>query len=837
MTYQEYFQPYQNYFWQWEDHKEVVAISGGNTIAYRELVESVLEQLSIQGIPPFGSLLLAIIATNPNGAADLDYVRSMISPDVQSGDQSVEQAFTFLEMLSKLPADYKQGTNRLILFQTIFESCHNRLSGRAARRILSDYRTIKGDHQQAETRLMEKKDRYKRDLLPIALLSKSFPDVKTLLSKISSALDIDLDLKELNNNLNQKKQENWLQQMIDEHATQPVGVLVNHLWSALHIPLHNSLPSKQPLGGVSDLTNKGDFDKLLISEFANDDLVFMSRLANNEALYINREVPPISNNLKRVLIIDVSIKAWGTPKTVAYAVMMAIARHPKTDIECIAFSVGNTYHPVTFDKIDDLIFSLRHVDGCLNPVKGLESFIKDYEGKAEVFFISVADNMQSPEMMKLMSDHHDFFNYWIYITNQGRVSLYRRQQNNKKHIQDFQLPLNELWSRPAGKSKTGPSSTRVPMLLKTPQNVLKTMSTADGTIYQITPDGKLFRLYDIESNKNEKGWELVVQDLPFASVNAEMGLLDDGAHVLLVFVQKERKALLLNLSTNDRKVFPFQEWMHSSNNFVFYDNKFYYVSAENNWAISIDGTVNRSSVFPKVILESHQSREKELNVLQHKFYDSWKQLKNVQQLTINENGNLAFNTHELYINSNGIIKLDASLASEQVLMAEKISKSNFLFADGSTIEVKRAGYFVLKSSNAKIPHIYVPAVLDSSLGVATAGAFSGNEYYYKSPRVNVFLKAAGSQPLEVVKIVKEFTGLGLKDAKNLVDNAPQLIWQNAAHKKASELKTKLKRTGATAAIESLVNDPNTVTETLHPNMFFERYIHPFISTIKNGTKN
>ncbi|RYE13081.1 MAG: hypothetical protein EOP45_21785, partial [Sphingobacteriaceae bacterium] len=209
-------------------------------------------------------------------------------------------------MLSELPVEYKQGRNRLLLFQTLFESCHNRLSNKTARRIISDYRTITVEKQK--------------------------------------------DIKELNSNLNQKeKQRDWVQQLVEEHATNPIGVLINYIWSALSIPFHNSLPSKQPLGGVSDLTNKGDFDKLLISEFANDDLVFLSRLANNEALYLNREVPPVNNNVKRVIIIDISIKTWGTPKAIAYAVMLAIAKHPKTDIECIAFSVGDTFLPISFN--------------------------------------------------------------------------------------------------------------------------------------------------------------------------------------------------------------------------------------------------------------------------------------------------------------------------------------------------------------------------------------------------------------------------------------------------------------------------------------------------------
>ena len=95
--------------------------------------------------------------------------------------------------------------------------------------------------------------------------------------------------------------------------------------------MHHQLPGDQPLGGFSDLSNKGDFDKLLISEFANDELLLLSRVANNEALVLHREIPPGTDDLQRVVLLDVSLKSWGNPRILAYATMLAIARHPRTD--------------------------------------------------------------------------------------------------------------------------------------------------------------------------------------------------------------------------------------------------------------------------------------------------------------------------------------------------------------------------------------------------------------------------------------------------------------------------------------------------------------------------
>lgn len=61
---------------------------------------------------------------------------------------------------------------------------------------------------------------------------------------------------------------------------------------------------------------------------------------------------------------------------------------------------------------------------------------------------------------------------------------------------------------------------------------------------------------------------------------------------------------------------------------------------------------------------------------------------------------------------------------------------------------------------------------------------------------NVILKAAGANKLAIVKIVKELTGLGLKEAKDLVDSAPKPIKEGVDKATAEELKNKLTEAGA-----------------------------------------
>jgi large subunit ribosomal protein L7/L12 len=66
---------------------------------------------------------------------------------------------------------------------------------------------------------------------------------------------------------------------------------------------------------------------------------------------------------------------------------------------------------------------------------------------------------------------------------------------------------------------------------------------------------------------------------------------------------------------------------------------------------------------------------------------------------------------------------------------------------------------------------------------------------------DVELKEAGGQKIAVIKVVKEITGKGLKDAKDLVDKAPAVIKENVAKAEAEELKKKLEEAGATVELK------------------------------------
>ena len=80
--------------------------------------------------------------------------------------------------------------------------------------------------------------------------------------------------------------------------------------------------------------------------------------------------------------------------------------------------------------------------------------------------------------------------------------------------------------------------------------------------------------------------------------------------------------------------------------------------------------------------------------------------------------------------------------------------------------------------------------------VAAAGGGEGAAVVEEKTAFNVILKSAGASKLNVVKIVKDLTGLGLKEAKALVDGAPKPLKEGVSKAEAEEIAAKLKEAGA-----------------------------------------
>lgn len=85
--------------------------------------------------------------------------------------------------------------------------------------------------------------------------------------------------------------------------------------------------------------------------------------------------------------------------------------------------------------------------------------------------------------------------------------------------------------------------------------------------------------------------------------------------------------------------------------------------------------------------------------------------------------------------------------------------------------------------------------------VVVAGGATSEGGAAEKSEFDVVLEDAGSQKIKVIKVVREITGLGLKDAKEIVDGAPKTLKEAASKEEAEEIKEKLAEVGATVELK------------------------------------
>lgn len=91
--------------------------------------------------------------------------------------------------------------------------------------------------------------------------------------------------------------------------------------------------------------------------------------------------------------------------------------------------------------------------------------------------------------------------------------------------------------------------------------------------------------------------------------------------------------------------------------------------------------------------------------------------------------------------------------------------------------------------------------VSAAAAVAVAGPVAAAAAEEEKTEFDVILKAAGGNKIAVIKAVREATGLGLKEAKEVVDNAPKAIKTGVSKEEANDIKTKLEAEGAKVTVK------------------------------------
>ncbi len=756
-----YFQSYQDYFWEWEiDHMfhgnviqdaqnyeggfNCISIPDGMTIVYKEQIAEVLPLLSETGFPPFGALILTFLATNSGevGVAVKEIFTEILEkhknfPTVAHIDFAAAEAF--LSTLIGLPATYKKGKNRIDLFLFLFETANHSLSPKFSKEIIAFM-----EHSFMLNQCSEKQEvtvtALSKDINTLALLHHRYPTVEALLKAWLKITEVpvtpeDTEVEHFSEN------PDFIQELTEEPKTFFMGSLIKRLWSGIQLPMHYVHPGEMPLGGISDITNKGKFDNILISEFANDDLIFLHRIANKEALFIRRETTPEEDLRTRIFLIDTTIKNWGTPKILSFATAFSFIHHPKNEMHFQPYALGENCTPLRFDTKEEIISGLQRTSPLLDASAAIENFIlTSEEENIEITLFTTAKTLEHAHVRRLFNLYHAKFGGVITSDSQGNIDVYKMKNGAKRLLKHIQLPLQDLWAHPprkknAPRKKTAKGDANVinyPLLYGFPTRVAINF-TDEKHAYILQKNGDLFCADD-----SKKGFTMIQRDIRFIT----------GIKQEKIAVMYQDELMVLFWTVDNFMVFKTTTATYTYKFDLSKHKKAYFktlIVHEDDLYLVTRNYYSDAPVFTYFDLSdrSYMSVEQPSEALQKTYknylankitYLDGSVLTKINAITLTIDLEFVFNfKHRLdLIEATGYFELidreEAGLDDEFTTYLHKRNQKA-LFPDGSTIQIDKNGIIIFKSANPEIPTFYLASYIGIGIALSTGEEFAGNKYF------------------------------------------------------------------------------------------------------------
>ncbi len=448
-----YFRPPHYYFWQWSEEMEIIEWRDGRTISYREDMMPLLSALIPDGVPPLGTVLLLLSACKDNwqdesvGRHILEGLRQHLPAEV---DWQVLHGFLthvleFMDIINSLPRELRSGRNRIHLIREIAEVMPNKLVRKQSQLVVEEFRSGRLDDLAIPQNKFALLKTLEQDVENMTTAYGHFPTRETLETLLRTGL------KKLppagEDPLPQKPPLDLLSELAQDQETEGLARLTRRVMAAIKIPLQSTGASDMPLGGVSDITNRGELDRLLLSELAHDDLTLTARLVNNEALYLRREEPPQDPIQQRVILLDATLRMWGLPKVFAMATALACTENNPHQARVVTHVLGGD-HALLADlsKKEGVVHALEQMHPALQCSEALKTLLqqKEVDQHTETVLITSIDNLQDHQFGQALASLTNKMQYLIVVNRSGQVHLYRLVNGRRKLLVQAKYDLELL---------------------------------------------------------------------------------------------------------------------------------------------------------------------------------------------------------------------------------------------------------------------------------------------------------------------------------------------------------------------------------------------------------
>ncbi len=459
-----YFSPVPHGFWRWSEAGDAAEWPDGEVIAFHEEIELVLRALTPFGLPPFGAVLLFLAACRDSwgsGASRCAYVwqyRDTLEQDRLANrlpERWGEALGDGLHAIHQLPAElrhplavkpvlaeqlFETGGEPDAVAPAILEAFTDGLVARcfarhAPERMLALQVAGATDPAQETTRFAA----------AVGALLGAFPKLSEpgLRNRIAAGIETLPDPADVVP----------VRPLIDQlcEDTDPdlrmIGEMARQLAGVTQLPKPPSAPDDLPLGGFSDVSNRGKLDRLLASELALDDLTLSVRIAMNEALYLRRESPPKAPARHRVLLVDNGIRLWGKPRLLATSVALAFAAS-SDEIETVsAFAPtakSNSPEPFSLQDRDGVLKHLATVTAAIHPANPWAKLLAESRAaaNADLVLITHSHAIEDSDFLAAGESFRDRHFHIATVDAEGRYTLWSVGIAGRREVASAELALD-----------------------------------------------------------------------------------------------------------------------------------------------------------------------------------------------------------------------------------------------------------------------------------------------------------------------------------------------------------------------------------------------------------
>lgn len=473
-----YFFPNRPTFWRWSGNccAEIEFSSIGSILIFRSELKLILEGLAEDGWPPLSTILLVCAASLDTWPDNRKWLAHEFKSDARNAAQYTEQLLEGLDRIHKLPLeDRRTPAAKTRLLRMILEGkqpwispAHTLVGLHFLESVIPhrDPRSFESLNQSSADRVRLIEETYAlrhglQRISPAAIISRVLTGLEQ--SVVAAPIEPPKDAETHAGRLT-----DWLA----DPELFAVARIARRLLSVLTWPRALSDPDDIPQGGVSDLTNRGPLDRLLLSELAHDDDTLAVRVALNEALYLRRESPAQRPPRHRAIFVDTGVRLWGRPRVYAAAVALALAASEDHEPEL----------SVTVDVADDLKYAtaeittragvqslLTRLAPTLHPGDVLTKWSADQiDDHCDPVLITNSATIAQPEFQAKLDQLGDEF-YIALVETNGQFELRHRTVHGWRSISKAQLDLDELLTPPEQSqpiSITAPGADRIPAIFR-----------------------------------------------------------------------------------------------------------------------------------------------------------------------------------------------------------------------------------------------------------------------------------------------------------------------------------------------------------------------------------